>query len=176
VSIRRAQVSDALAIATVHVRSWQAAYRGLLPQDYLDGLDPAKRSAGAERILAELDWPRRGVLVAEDAGQVVGFAGLCPSRDADLDPRAVGEVTTIYVLPAAWGGGHGRALMGAVLDTLGQAAYGQAALWVLDTNQRARRFYEAGGWRTDGAAKQVPWADAGFTISEVRYRRPLPRP
>jgi GNAT superfamily N-acetyltransferase len=175
VSIRRAQLSDALAIATVHVRSWQSAYRGLLPQDYLDGLDPGKRSAGAERILGELDWPRRGVLVAEDAGQVVGFTGFCPSRDADLDRRAVGEVTTIYVLPAAWGRGHGRALMGAALDTLGQAAYGQAALWVLDTNQRARRFYEAGGWQTDGAAKQEPWADAGFTISEVRYRHPLPR-
>jgi hypothetical protein len=64
--------------------------------------------------------------------------------------------------------------MGAALDALGQAAYSEAALWVLDTNQRARRFYQAGGWRTDGAAKQEPWRDAGFTLSEVRYRHALP--
>jgi hypothetical protein len=44
---------------------------------------------------------------------------------------------------------------------------------VLDTNQRARRFYEAGGWHSDGTLKQEPWPDAGFTLSEVRYRRPL---
>ncbi len=171
-SIRRAQVSDARAIATVHVRSWQAAYRGLLPQDYLDGLDPGPRSVRWERALAELDWPRRGVLVAEDAGQVVGFATLVPSRDQDLDPATVGEISAIYLRPAAWGQGHGRALMGAALDALGQAAYGDAALWVLDTNDRARRFYEAGGWRPDGAAKQEE--RPGFTLNEVRYRHALP--
>ncbi|MGH3397477.1 MAG: GNAT family N-acetyltransferase [Streptosporangiaceae bacterium] len=173
-SIRRAQASDAGAIAVVHVRSWQAAYRGLLPQDYLDGLDPGPRVARWEQRLAERDWPRGGVLVAEDAGQVVGLTNFCPSRDDDLDLRAVGEITMIYLLAAAWGRGHGRELMAGALAALRQAGYGEAALWVLDTNQRARRFYEAGGWRTDGAAKQEPWRDAGFTLSEVRYRHALP--
>lgn len=172
-SIRPAQASDAPAIATVHVRSWQAAYRGLIPQDYLDGLDPVARTARSESALAETDWPRRGVLVAEDAGLVIGFAGFGPSRDADLDPRAVGEISTIYLLPAAWGQGHGRALMEAALVTLGQAGYAEAALWVLDTNQRARRFYEAGGWQPDDTVKDEPWPNAGFTLSEVRYRHPL---
>lgn len=173
-SIRRAQASDALAIATVHVRSWQSAYRGLLPGDYLDGLDVEERVPRWEQRLGELDWPRHAVLVTEEAGRVVGFATLTPSRDDDLDPATVGEVAAIYLLPTAWGQGHGRALMGAALDALGRAAYGEAALWVLDTNQRARRFYEAGGWRPDGAAKLDP--RPGFTLSEVRYRHPLPRP
>lgn len=171
-TIRRAQLADAPAIATVHVRSWQAAYRGLLPQDYLNGLDPGPRTARWERQLAGLDWPRAGVLVAQEADRVVGFTGFGPSRDADLDPRAVGEVATIYLLPAAWGRGRGRELMGAALATLGQAGYGEAALWVLDTNDRARRFYEAGGWRADGAAKEDP-SPGGFTLSEVRYRLAL---
>ena len=172
-SIRRAQPSDAGDLATVHVRSWQAAYRGLLPQDYLDGLDPAgPRTARWERRLAERDWPRGGVLVAQDAGQVVGVANFCPTRDADLDPACTGEITMIYLRPAAWGRGHGRDLMVAALAALGQAGYGDAALWVLDTNQRARRFYEAGGWQPDGAAKQEP-SPGGFLLSEVRYRRRL---
>jgi hypothetical protein len=35
VIIRRAGAEDAMRIAIVHVRSWQAAYRGLMPQGYL---------------------------------------------------------------------------------------------------------------------------------------------
>ncbi|MFD0586338.1 hypothetical protein [Dactylosporangium darangshiense] len=49
--IRRADVGDAAAIAHVHVQSWQSAYRGLITQDYLDGLDVGLRRQGWERIL-----------------------------------------------------------------------------------------------------------------------------
>ena len=37
--IRRARPEDAEAVARVHVAGWRHAYRGLLPDDYLDGLD-----------------------------------------------------------------------------------------------------------------------------------------
>jgi hypothetical protein len=41
-------------------------------------------------------------------------------------------------------------------------------LWVLDTNERARRFYEARGWRADGTSKSD--ASRGSPVVEVRYR------
>jgi GNAT superfamily N-acetyltransferase len=158
-SVRVAQVADARAIALVHVRSWQAAYRGLLPQGYLDGLDPGQRSGRWELALGEADWPRQGVLVAEQAGKVVGFARICPARDDDQDPATVGELGAIYLLPRAWGAGLGRELIR------------QAVLWVLDTNERARRFYAADGWRPDGAVKQEELD--GAAMREVRYWRQL---
>ena len=37
-TVREAQPRDAAEVAGVHVRSWQVAYRGLFPDDYLDGL------------------------------------------------------------------------------------------------------------------------------------------
>jgi GNAT superfamily N-acetyltransferase len=174
VSIRRARAGDARAIATVHVRSWQAAYRGLLPQDYLDSLDPEQRVArwAARLGQARDDWPRIGVLVAADGDQVVGFAGVSPVRDPDLDPATTGELTTIYLLPGAWGQGHGRELMTGALAVLSET-YREAVLWVLDSNDRARRFYQAAGWRPDGGAKQVDLDGTGFQLSEVRYRHPL---
>ena len=49
--IRAARMQDVPQIAVVHVRSWQAAYRGLLPQAYLDALDPAQRISRWERIV-----------------------------------------------------------------------------------------------------------------------------
>jgi hypothetical protein len=63
--------TDARAVAEVHVRSWQAAYRGLLPQDYLDGLDLTldKREAYWREAIIQ-GGP--GLLVAEVDGAVVG--------------------------------------------------------------------------------------------------------
>jgi len=170
--VRPARAEDAGQIALVHVRSWQGAYRGLIPQAYLEGLDVAQRTQMWERTLAETEDPNAGVLVADEGGSVVGFVGYFPSRDPDADPGLVGEIGAIYLLPGAWGGGIGRRLMDAAIDRLAGAGFAQATLWVLDSNVRARRFYEAGGWSADGTAKQDD--SRGFPLSEVRYRRSLP--
>jgi GNAT superfamily N-acetyltransferase len=167
--IRAARVADAAQIAVVHVRSWQGAYRGLMPQAYLDELDPAQRLTRWERSLAEVDAARTGVLVADVGGDLLGFASYSPSRDSDADPGRVGEIGAIYLLPSAWGRGIGRRLMEATLSCLVTAGFVEVTLWVLDSNVRARRFYEAGGWSADGG--QQLDESRGFPITQVRYRR-----
>jgi GNAT superfamily N-acetyltransferase len=169
--IRAARVADARQIAEVHVRSWQGAYRGLFPQAYLDGLDPAERVGRWERSLAEADDGRNGVLVADASGTLLGFVGYSPTRDGDADPVQVGEIDAMYLLPSAWGKGVGRRLMGAALAHLAEAQFDQVTLWVLDSNVRARRFYERGGWLADGAQKIDE--NRGFPIAQVRYKRSL---
>lgn len=169
--IRAARVADASQIAVVQVRSWQGAYRGLLPQAYLDGLDPAQRVGRWERSLAEAEDRRDGVLVADASGTLLGFVGYSPSRDGDADPARVGEIDAIYLLPSAWGKGIGRLLMDAALARLAEARFDRATLWVLDSNVRARRFYEAGGWLADEARKIDD--SRGFPIAQVRYKRSL---
>jgi len=171
VEIRPARIGDAPQMGLVHVRSWQGAYRGLLPQGYLDGLDPGQRAAGWERILAGAG-PRSGVVVAGGDGSLLGFAAFGPARDEDQDPGQTGEVMSIYVHPDAWGQGWGRQLMAAAVTGLAGAGFGQAVLWVLDSNERARRFYRAAGWSPDGAAR--PDTIGGAEVTEVRYRRFLP--
>lgn len=171
-SIRTARLEDAAQVAAVHVRSWQDAYQGLLPQDFLDRLDPAQRIPGWERTLAESGLPQGGTLVADEGETILGFVTFGPSRDEDTDPERVGEVMAIYLRPQAWGQGLGRQLMAAAVGYLADAGFEQAILWVLNSNDRARGFYKACGWRADGAEKQD--AMPGFTVSEVRYRRPLP--
>ena len=171
-AVRPARAADAAQIALVHVRSWQGAYRGLLPQDYLDGLDPAQRLARWQQALTETNGPRAGTLVADQDGNLLGVASYSPSRDEDADPDRTGEIGAIYLLPGAWGQGVGRRLMDATLERLATADFDQATLWVLDSNLRARRFYEAGGWLADGAAKRDE--SRGFPVSQVRYRKALP--
>ncbi len=190
--IRRATLEDAMAIATVHVRSWKAAYPGQIPQGFLDSLHPEDRVEGWLQVLSGTDWPREGVFLLVDAaesteagpagestaaestagdgrsgGAVLGFSHICPTRDDDLDPATTGEITSIYLEPEAWGAGNGALLMEASLDEMVAAGYETACLWALDTNVRARRFYEVGGWKTDGVSKVHDWGT--FTCIDVRY-------
>jgi GNAT superfamily N-acetyltransferase len=167
-----ASVADADEIGAMHVRSWQGAYQGLMPQEYLGQLDPAERADRWRRILRDVDSYRGGVLIATTAAGIVGFAAYGPTRDDDGDPDRTGEVGAIYLLPEAWGKGKGRRLMAAALRNLAEAGYLDATLWVLDSNARARQFYAAGGWGQDGAVKHDD--RHGFPLTEVRYRRSLP--
>lgn len=164
--VRIATVDDALAVAAVHVRTWRRAYRGLLPDAYLDGLSVERRNDVWSCILAETDLPRTGTFVLEEGLDVIGFVHVSPTRDDDL-PAAAGEVTGIYITPSAWRRGGGRQLMDAAVASLKAAGFATAALWVLETNLAARSFYERQGWEPDGARKVDDRGD--FVLIEVRY-------
>jgi hypothetical protein len=83
VIIRAATADDADVLAVVQTRSWQEAYRGQIPQEHLDDLDPSRRREGWARLLAS-DRPPAGTLVLEDGHDgVVGFINVAPSEDAD---------------------------------------------------------------------------------------------
>lgn len=167
--VRDATPDDARAVAEVHVRTWQAAYRGLVPDDYLDRLSVERRETGwRDTLSAEL--PEVFTLVAEADGRVVGFAGGGPSRDEDVDDTT-GELYAIYALPEWWGTEVGAALLEDAITRL-RTGYARATLWVLAGNARARRFYEKAGWRADGTTKDDDrWGD--FVLREVRYRAEL---
>lgn len=180
-SVRLAIPADAAAIARVHVRSWQATYRGIVPRAVLDRLSVERREAfwleaitrsvdesidGGERVwLAERAAP--AAPAASPDGEVVGFASTGPARDADL-PATSGELYAIYLVPEAWSQGIGRRLFAAAIDDLA-VRHDPLVLWVLTDNARGRRFYEAAGWRPDGASRLLDFD--GTPIEEIRFRR-----
>jgi GNAT superfamily N-acetyltransferase len=167
VRVRAATPEDADAIGAVHVESWRWAYRGQLPDDLLDGLDPAERGAGWGRILETGD---ADVIVAEDDDRIVGFASASASRDDDAT-AATGEVLTVYVVEEAVGTGAGRALLAGAQGLLRARGHTRATLWVLESNDRARRFYERNGWTWDGARGEHQVECANRPI--VRYAADL---
>jgi GNAT superfamily N-acetyltransferase len=163
--VRRARSDDAAAIAEVHVRTWQDAYEHVFGAERLAGVTVAQRLPMWRQILND---PAQTALVAEDeAGRIVGWCTVAPSRDADAD----GELWGIYVLSEAWGSGAGTALMAAGIDALRESGYREVILWVLEDNPRARRFYEREGWTLDGSRKEDEFL--GVPVTEVRYRRGL---
>ena len=164
--VRLARPDDAWGIAQAHVVTWQVAYRGQIPEDHLAGLSVAHRATTWRRRVLEADPPSRGVHVATRSDRVVGFVQFGPSPDDDAGP-GTGEIGALYVVPDHWARGLGRALLEAALASLRAAGCARATLWVLDTNARARAFYDAGGWRADGAARHE--RRGGAVQQELRY-------
>lgn len=168
--IRAATPDDADAVGSLHVSAWRWAYRGLLPDAFLDSLvEPAWR----ERWRATLSRgdAARVTWLAELDGAVLGFCHTGPARDADATPAAA-EVYAIYLAEEVAGRGVGRALMAHALDHLRARGSTTVTLWVLRDNLRARHFYEAAGFRLDGAEK-VDTDQQGNRYDEVRYRLTL---
>lgn len=173
VRVRRAIPSDSRAVARVHVESWRGAYRGQMPDALLDGLDVGKRAVRWQELLAARD-DSISTWVALVGKSVVGFCHAGPSRDEDAGTPPAAEIRAIYVLPEHWRSGAGWALCGAAREDLRERGFTEVTLWVLDSNARARAFYERQGFRLDGDAEQ--WSDpqsTGGALREVRYRAAL---
>ncbi|MET9336406.1 GNAT family N-acetyltransferase [Nonomuraea sp. NPDC003804] len=143
--IRPATPDDAPGIEAVRIQTWKYAYRGAMPDAFLDDLAVTEENVRLRR--QALDSGRTRAIVGETAGALAGFSMYGDSRD----DRADTEVYAIYVLPAHLSTGLGRALMTATVEAI--PAERTVGLWVLAANPRARRFYERFGFVETGGAK-----------------------
>lgn len=166
--LRRATGADAPVVAAMHVRAWQVAYRGIVPDAFLDGLDVEARAARYSFDRSEPGDPE--TWIALDGEDLVGMVNVGPARDDDLP--GLGEVRAVYVAPDRWRSGAGSALLAMAERRLADSGFADACLWVLADNARARRFYERAGWRIDGGTKTI--VIGGRELLEVRYRKALP--
>jgi len=170
VQLRHAEPTDALAVARVHVRSWQAAYRKLMPDEYLDQLRPEDRAN--KYNFGSLDPLKPHTIVLTESGVIRGFATTVPAQDLNMPDY--GELCALYVDPDHWGRGIGVALVSAARARLLDLGFRKAILWVLEGNVRAERFYRRDQWAPDGAQRtDEVW---GLKVNDVRYRRNLEAP
>jgi ribosomal protein S18 acetylase RimI-like enzyme len=169
VTIRAATVDDAEAIAEVNVASWRWAYDGLLPASVLDALSVESRAADWRSMISSQVCDV-SVATAGD-GTVVGFVNIGMTRDDDGSASAAGELFALYVLPRTAGTGVGRSLLRRAESRLRAAGFTRATLWVLETNERGRRFYERHGWSWDGTRGEHRFDCGNRPI--VRYAREL---
>jgi GNAT superfamily N-acetyltransferase len=158
--VRPVRDVDAESLGRVHAQCWHEAYDEVVSKATLENLSP--------RRMAELwtHWMNQGPAYRQFAavqdGEIVGFSGSGPARDADA-PRDR-ELYFINMLAEFRSTGTGQKLFDAAIAD-GEPAY----LWVLSSNARARHFYEKNGFVADGAEHTEPFL--GEEIHEVRYVR-----
>lgn len=154
---------DADALGALHVDTWRQTYRGLLPDPFLDGMDPTRHAA---RFAAGLQTPEVDdlVLAAADRHGLVGYVGAAPSR---FRREGEGEIQTLYVLRRAQRGGVGRRLVSAAARVLAAKGSRSLVILVLRDNIPARVFYERLGGQADSPRLQP---GPGGVHHEVAYR------
>jgi GNAT superfamily N-acetyltransferase len=143
IAVRQARPEDAAQVARVYIESWHDTYAGILPNRMLCSMTPRGQTARWRAAIRARG--REMVLVAEcGAYGVVGMASFGPSRDGALGYD--GEVYTLYVDPAFYGRGSGRALMRGAFATLNKRGHSSCVIWAHARNP-VRFFYEAMGGR-----------------------------
>ena len=172
--IATARPENAQELAALHVLSWQSAYAGIIPAEYLAQLSVDSRAASWR------EWIERGELCllawedeapAADGPRAIGFVSCGKCRDPDR-PDTWGEIWAIYVRPSHWSRGAGQALWLHACEALRQRGFQHVSLWVLADNERAIRFYRLAGLTQDEGVTQTIVL-GGKSLVEVRYRAAL---
>lgn len=168
--VRDACAADAEAIGRIHSESWRLTYAGLVSPRYLATLDVEVLADKWRRRLAA---PRAegSLVVAEQAGEVIGFALYGPAGERDLEDGFAGEIQMLYILPAGQRRGHGRALYQRALRDLAAARLFWLVVWVVEHNHAARAFYRRVGMVADGARRTDVFG--GQPVEVIRYAVPL---
>jgi len=161
-SLRPATLEDAALIASIHSTSWQATYRGLLPDAFLDGEVTRERAAYWEARLSAPGGEHRIVLIAELGRTAIGF--MC----VEQQPESAWGVLldNLHALPGHQGIGVGKLLMQAAVDWTRAQGESRLYLYVLEGNTPAIGFYERQGWKFAGAE---PDHMGGVDITALRY-------
>ena len=135
------QNDNLLEISNIYESSWKYAYKDIIPQDYLDSIPTGRWENSINKI-------GMNNLVVIENGLIIGTASFCKSRWEQYSNY--GEIVSIYFLPAYMGKGYGKHLLKKCVEELNGFGYNNILLWVLEDNQRARRFYEKNGFTCSG--------------------------
>lgn len=168
INIRFAETSDAHAIAVVHVASWQKIYEGKIPAKMLNTLSITER----ERQWFDLLSQEVKILLIERDNRIVGFASLCAARDLVFAASLTGEISALYLYPCVWRQGLGTKLCSAAISELKNKGFSEVILWVLNSNQQARKFYSSMGFVENGQTKMEVYVE-NIILEEICYSKKL---
>ncbi|WP_120006454.1 GNAT family N-acetyltransferase [Nesterenkonia muleiensis] len=145
-TIRHPRMDEAKELACVHVKAWEQAYSGILPEAFWNEQAYERRIESWRQMLAD-PAHRARTRVTEADGEVVGIAQIGPPREDDIDVDH--ELYMIYLLAAHHGSGAAAEMLTELLNDKA------ASLWVFKDNPRAVRFYRKHGFEPDGAEKDL---------------------
>ena len=163
--LRQATSVDAPLIAGMHAQSWASAYRGILPDEFLDREMLAEREAHWHKRFEELAAGAGEVLIAIQDDQPIGFVCLvAPDENGSV------LVDNLHALPGAKGTGLGTAMLTVAAQWARDRGAASMHLFVLEPNIAAIGFYESRGWRLAGRENDTM---GGIDIIALRYVLPI---
>jgi GNAT superfamily N-acetyltransferase len=160
--IKRATPDDAATLSKIHALSWKSAYKGIVPQKYLDRIKMDLWVATFQKWFAENVF-KADILYLDNTA--IGCVTYGKSRDEKYSNW--GEIVSIYMHPDYYRKGYGQKLFAHALEQLKSEGYKNCYLWVLASNANARRFYEKNGFIWNGEKGQIEIM--GEKLTDLRY-------
>jgi GNAT superfamily N-acetyltransferase len=172
-SVRLAWPSEAAEIAAVQRRGWATQLPAELADAMLASVSAEEMTEAWHRAITRPPQASYRVLVAVEAGRVVGFASTMPSPDEDGEAGEDGQVEEFVVDPPAQRRGHGSRMLHACVDTLRSDGFSRARCWVGSEDEPLRAFLVAAGWAPDGAQREIGTDDEALRFHQVRLHTDL---
>lgn len=165
VSIDKASTRDAREMAEVQLSGLRVAYQGLLPEQLLG------HSSIGTRAMHWQTWVQRRRALTYAARLDGNLAGFVAAHTAprEVESEESTEVTALFVAPLYWGKGIATALISRILREFPDDGDRAVVAWVLESNERAKRFYTARSFQPDGGTRIFAQRPEGPT-HELRYR------
>ena len=161
-----ARLDEARAVAELQVRTWQAAYPGIVPEEYLASLSVEKFEKMWHGTIIK-GVPQ--LLVARESETQLGWVAFGPSRDQGAAATDA-EIWAIYVGVPHWGRGVGRQLWLQARERMRAQGFESVSLWAFPENQRAGRFYAGLGFEVDPKSHKQ-FTLGGAQLNEIRFVR-----
>jgi len=165
INIRPATVADAPDIAEIHIRSWEAAYKDIIPADYMQEKFAIRPARWLQTLAEESDT--HYVIQAE--GNAAGFLTIAPHKDDDLDDTFY-ELWGLYLHPQYFRRGLGTKAMDFAINKARELGKKTLTVWVFADNINSIKFYEKCGFTADGKTDIIEY---GKPLKGIRMRRPL---
>lgn len=162
--IRRMTMDDLREVDALYVASWKEGYKGLLPQDFLDGLTSKIVDRSPKSYFFD-----EGSFVILDGERIAAHVHARPAAEEKM--IGWGEIHTMYALPQFWGTGIAGALFDYAVNRLRERGFDKICLYVLEGNERAARFYKKHGFTP--TADTLDCEVGGVTVTDIRYTKEL---
>lgn len=158
------------AMSLIHALGWRDTYAGYVPDDYM------------AREITDDRWVKffredyetgrcHGLLLYRDSTPV-GCINYGPARNQEPGCEGWGEIISFYTHPSERGKGYGGLLMEEALQRLKASGSISAYVYVLQENEKARRFYAAHGFSWDGTHTDIPFPPDSICV-DLRYTREI---
>ncbi len=135
--IREANITDAPALAKVHIDAWRTTYSNLMPAKFLADLSYEERETKWVKILSNITQDNFTYIAENEIGQIVGFADGGKERTGDRIYQ--GELYAIYILEKYQRQGLGHRLIFTIATRLIDSGISSMlSRWALKNTTRLR--------------------------------------
>ncbi len=169
------------AMSRIHALGWRDTYVDAVPAHWM--AEHVTDDHWTDTFRANYEGGIYHGLLLYRGDTPVGCINYGPARTEERSPGSGiiydnrdyedwGELTSFYAHPDERDKGYGGLLIEEAARRLSELGHGNAFVFVLRENEKARRFYAAHGFQWDGTCADIPFPPDAICV-DLRYVRKL---